>query len=114
MIPQLPLQRNHQKKEVTIPLHFRRLELKYILPDRCIQPFLDSIAPYTQPDPYLVAESQGRSSYPVTSLYFDSMDLQSYQDKEAGLLSRWKVRLRTYDEQFHRSEERRVGKECRL
>lgn len=82
------------------PLHFRRIELKFLIPDRIIPSFIDRIAPYTQPDPFLVEEGRGRIEYPVTSLYFDSFDLHSLYEKEAGLLSRRKVRLRTYEEEF--------------
>ncbi|PIR53244.1 hypothetical protein COU76_02010 [Candidatus Peregrinibacteria bacterium CG10_big_fil_rev_8_21_14_0_10_49_10] len=82
------------------PLHFRRIELKFLLPNRLIPAFVDRISPYTDLDPYLVEEGRGRTQYPVTSLYFDSADLHSLYEKEAGLLSRRKVRLRTYEEEF--------------
>ena len=82
------------------PLHFRRLELKYILPERHVGYFIDRIAPYTQPDPFLMQEGKGRTVYPVTSLYFDSIDYQSLREKDAGLLARRKLRLRTYEEEF--------------
>jgi hypothetical protein len=84
----------------TSPLHFRRIEVKFLIPDRLIPSFIDRIAPYTQSDPFLVEEGKGRTKYPVTSLYFDSVDLHSLYEKEAGLLSRRKVRLRTYEEEF--------------
>ena len=82
------------------PLHFRRIEVKFLIPDRIIPAFVDRIAPYTQPDPFLVEEGRGRTEYPVSSLYFDSLDLHSLYEKDAGLLSRRKVRLRTYEEIF--------------
>lgn len=82
------------------PLHFRRIEVKFLIPDRIISSFVDRIAPYTQPDPFLVEEGHGRKEYPVSSLYFDSVDLHSLYEKEAGMLSRRKVRLRTYAETF--------------
>ncbi|MCK5019636.1 MAG: polyphosphate polymerase domain-containing protein [Candidatus Peribacteraceae bacterium] len=87
-------------KKQRAPLHFRRIELKYILPDSIVPIFVRKILPYTQPDPFLVEERKGRRSYPVSSLYFDSIDLHSIYEKEAGLLSRRKVRLRTYAEDF--------------
>jgi len=89
-----------KKTKQQAPLHFRRIELKFLMPDRIIPAFVDRIAPYTQPDPFLVAEGKGRKEYPVTSLYFDSVDLHSLYEKEAGLLSRRKVRLRTYEDHF--------------
>ena len=82
------------------PLHFRRIELKYMLHDKDIPRFIERILPYTQSDPFLVEENSGRKSYPVTSLYFDSVDLHSLYEKDAGLLSRRKIRLRTYEKFF--------------
>lgn len=81
-------------------MHFRRIELKYALQNKHIPRFIERIAPYTQPDPFLVAEDTGRRAYPVTSLYFDSIDLHSLHEKDAGLLSRRKLRLRTYENYF--------------
>tara|TARA_Y100000310_G_scaffold315782_1_gene366726 strand:+ start:2281 stop:3048 length:768 start_codon:yes stop_codon:yes gene_type:complete len=92
-----------EKRSAQSPLHFRRTEFKFVLPDRLIPALIDRIAPYTQPDPFLVEEGKGRTKYPVTSLYFDSADLYSLYEKEAGLLSRRKVRLRTYEEEFSSS-----------
>src|SRR5947207_15583680 len=85
------------------PLHFRRLELKYFLPDRWIRHLVEQISPFTEVDPYLVREGRGRTSYPVTSLYFDSYDLSSFLEKENGLLFRRKIRLRTYEQAFSRN-----------
>ncbi|MBI1934061.1 VTC domain-containing protein [Candidatus Peregrinibacteria bacterium] len=82
------------------PLHFRRMEVKYLLPDRLVPAFLERIAPYTEVDPFLVAKGQGQTQYPVASLYFDSADLHALAEKDAGLLSRRKLRLRTYAEEF--------------
>lgn len=82
------------------PLHFRRMEVKYLLPDRFVPAFLERMAPYTEVDPFLVAKGRGQTQYPVTSLYFDSIDLHALKEKDAGLLSRRKLRLRTYAEEF--------------
>lgn len=82
------------------PLHFRRMEVKYLLPDRFVPSFLERIAPYVDRDPFLVAAGRGQTHYPVTSLYFDSVDLHALAEKDAGLLSRRKLRLRTYGEEF--------------
>ncbi|MBI3336886.1 polyphosphate polymerase domain-containing protein [Candidatus Peregrinibacteria bacterium] len=79
------------------PLHFRRVEIKYRVPDRVVPSFMEAISPYVSLDPYL---AEGLDSYPVTSLYFDSLDLKSLYEKDAGLLSRRKVRLRTYHPTF--------------
>ncbi|MBA2724806.1 MAG: polyphosphate polymerase domain-containing protein [Actinobacteria bacterium] len=87
-----------ERRLVASPLRFRRIELKYVIPERLVEQFTDRISPFTEFDPFLKAT--GRSSYPVTSLYFDSFDLQCLFEKEAGLLARRKVRLRTYDGDF--------------
>jgi hypothetical protein len=78
------------------PLHFRRIELKYRIPRRVVPFLLSAIRPYVGPDPHL----KDGKEYPVCSLYYDSIDLQAYHEKLAGILSRCKVRLRTYAPTF--------------
>ena len=90
--------KRQQKQES--PLHFRRIELKYLMRNQEVPELIQRLSPYTEQDPYLLAEGNGRTSYPVTSLYFDSYDCHSLLEKDAGLLSRRKVRLRTYNEHF--------------
>lgn len=87
-----------ERRSRRAPLHFRRIELKYVLPARRVQELVDRISPYMEADPFMVAG--GRPSYAVTSLYFDSFDLQSLFAKEAGWLSRRRIRLRAYDDKF--------------
>lgn len=82
------------------PLHFRRVEMKYRMPDRLVPMLIDRLIPYTEIDPYLRSEGREQTSYPVTSLYFDSVDLDAMYEKDAGILSRRKVRLRTYTREF--------------
>ena len=84
----------------SISLHFRRIELKYKVPRRIVPFLLSAIRPYVDADPYLIAEGKGRTDYPLCSLYYDSYDLQAYQEKLAGVLARCKVRLRTYAPYF--------------
>lgn len=91
-------ERVQERRQARAPLHFRRIELKYVLPERRVTELLDRISPYMEWDPFLRADDA--SSYAVTSLYFDSFDLQSLFAKEAGWLSRRRIRLRTYDETF--------------
>lgn len=87
-----------ERRRAVSPLHFRRIELKYVVPERIVEEFTDRISPFTDFDPFL--KVAGRSSYPVTSMYFDSFDLQSLFAKEAGWLARRRIRLRTYDGDF--------------
>ncbi len=82
------------------PLHFQRIELKYFIPYRQIDHFVERISRRTDVDPYLVREGLGRMRYPVTSLYFDSWDLQAWDEKDGGQFFRRKIRLRTYEEEF--------------
>jgi hypothetical protein len=74
--------------------------LKYFIPYRHIDHFVERISRRTNVDPYLVKEGLGRTRYPVTSLYFDSFDLHALEEKESGQFYRRKVRLRTYEEEF--------------
>jgi VTC domain-containing protein len=89
-----------RRARVRTPLHFQRIELKYFLPERILPHFIHRISPFTDVDPYLVKEGRGRTSYPVTSLYFDSWDLHAWDEKEDGQFFRRKLRLRTYEDEF--------------
>ena len=82
------------------PLHFRRVEIKYRIPNRIVPLLIDRLSPYTQVDPFLANGERQKTSYPVTSLYFDSFDFHAVHEKDAGLLARRKVRLRTYEFEF--------------
>ncbi len=93
-------QRLERRTRVRPPRHFRRLELKYILPERYLEHIIEWITPFTEVDPYLVKEGRGRTSYPVTSLYFDTYDLFCLDEKEAGRRFRRKIRLRSYEKEF--------------
>ncbi len=46
----------------------------------------------------------GETAYPVTSLYFDSMDLMAFFEKADGQHFRRKIRLRTYHREFSRDD----------
>ena len=35
-----------------VPLHFRRMEIKYVLPDRYLDQFMDRLMPYVERDPF--------------------------------------------------------------
>src|SRR5437764_2839077 len=82
------------------PLHFQRIELKYFLPYRYLDHFIERVSRRTDVDPYLVKEGLGRTRYPVTSLYFDSWDLQAWDEKDGGQFFRRKIRLRAYEDEF--------------
>ena len=76
---------------------FSRFEFKYLLDPVMylrVRDFIDSIGLF--PD-----ENTPENPYSVTSLYFDTFGLDDYYDKAAGLLSRKKVRIRTYAGSFN-------------
>ena len=119
-----------------------RIEYKYLAPNTLldqiradIRPFVEVDGPPARPD---------AREYTVRSVYFDTPRFACYDEKNDGLLARNKYRIRGYDQRrddavvfleikrkyqdcitkrraplLHRdlearSEERRVGKECRL
>lgn len=90
--------RADDRRQNVTPLHFRRLEMKYVIPERRVPQLIALIRPHVALDPFLAR--LGKPSYPVTSLYFDSFDLESLFAKEAGWLSRRRIRLRTYADAF--------------
>lgn len=89
-----------RRKRPRAPLRFRRIELKYLVPERLLNQVLDDITPWTRQDPYLAGLPGADDWYPVTSMYFDSWDLQAVFEKDAGMLYRRKLRLRTYQPEF--------------
>jgi hypothetical protein len=93
-----PTHAGDDRRQNVTPLHFRRLEMKYVIPERRVPQFIQAIRPHVELDPFLAR--LGTPSYPVTSMYFDSFDLDSLFAKEAGWLSRRRIRLRTYAESF--------------
>jgi hypothetical protein len=72
--------------------------MKYVIPERRVPQFVAMIRPHVAIDPFLA--KLDRPTYPVTSMYFDSFDLESLFAKEAGWLSRRRIRLRAYAEAF--------------
>lgn len=70
----------------------RRFERKYIIDFATYLNIKKDIEKYFVPDKY--GDKEGR--YTVSSLYYDSPDWRFYNEKEAGIENRVKVRLRTY------------------
>ena len=69
-----------------------RHELKYLINKREMDCCIGRLSEFAQSDTHA---KQG--SYFVRSLYFDDMYQSAYEDKENGVLSRCKFRIRTYD-----------------
>ena len=73
--------------------YFYRHEWKYLIPKSTTASVLDRLLSYgMRKDP---KHDQG---YVVTSLYLDSLRLDDYADKAAGLLDRKKIRVRIYQQ----------------
>jgi hypothetical protein len=74
---------------------FYRFEFKYQIKDTDVIAIEHDLKKMGfELDPHLL-DIPG-NSYPVTSLYFDSPQIEDYYDKSAGLLRRKKVRARIY------------------
>ncbi len=76
-------------------LHIRRFEFKYLVRENSLDKLRRSLGNFVLPDPY--AAGKVRGVYPVTSLYFDNQNFFTYYEKLAGLKSRKKFRIRTYE-----------------
>jgi SPX domain protein involved in polyphosphate accumulation len=64
--------------------------------ERQVEHLRDCISPFVRPDEF--APQRGLPRYPVCSLYLDSDDLQLYSQTAAGEKQRFKLRVRTYDD----------------
>ena len=70
----------------------QRYELKYLLDRDQAQSVKAALLRYVTPDGF----TAGRSSYSITSLYYDTPDYKAYWDKIDGHQYRRKVRVRVY------------------
>lgn len=73
-----------------------RIEYKYLISAKEISTLRKLIAPYVFLDKY--SERNPDKHYTVRSIYFDTIHLDYYHDKIAGLKRRKKLRIRGYDE----------------
>ncbi|MBI5508699.1 MAG: polyphosphate polymerase domain-containing protein [Deltaproteobacteria bacterium] len=73
---------------------FNRYELKYIIPVATRDAVLEELLLHVDPD----REGDKNGVYKVTSLYYDTPDLQFYRSKLDGIKYRRKVRIRQYGE----------------
>ncbi|WMW22654.1 polyphosphate polymerase domain-containing protein [Methanolobus mangrovi] len=72
---------------------FNRFELKYLLSMEQARKLKQQIAAYMLPDQY----AWDSGDYVISSLYYDSPDLQCYWEKIDGLKFRKKLRVRIYE-----------------
>ncbi len=79
-----------------------RTEVKYRLPIALYAPLRKALIPFTKKDPHT---QEGRCTYPVHSIYYDSPLLQNYYGKVEGEEEREKFRIRFYEEgEFNREQ----------
>tara|TARA_R110002072_G_scaffold243682_4_gene402855 strand:- start:35580 stop:36329 length:750 start_codon:yes stop_codon:yes gene_type:complete len=71
---------------------FNRYEIKYSVPVRQLRHLVPDLELFLEPDPHASASGY----YKVSSLYFDTPDLDCYRNKLDGLLYRRKLRIRVY------------------
>lgn len=72
-----------------------RLEYKFLVPANKVDDLRNSIRPFVLIDEYAAREIN--KEYTVHSIYFDTMKLDDYHDKLAGLKIRKKLRIRGYN-----------------
>ena len=75
-------------------LHFQRFEIKYQIPSSIIEGMIPEFLKYMEPDPY--AKNLPDKAYTVASSYYDSVGLDCYYQKIAGIKTRKKLRVRFY------------------
>lgn len=78
-----------------IKVHFQRFEFKYQMPLSQAEGMIPEFLKYMDFDPYGI--NLPNNAYTVTSLYYDSVGLGCYHDKIAGVRTRKKIRVRTYE-----------------
>jgi hypothetical protein len=72
-----------------------RTELKYLVPEAHLGALRAAVAPFVALDPY-ERGYEGRG-YTVRSIYLDTAGLRYYEEKQAGLKTRLKLRIRAYN-----------------
>lgn len=77
-----------------------RYERKYLVPNELMVPLRKRLMPFLSPDPNGHITSFGVHQYTVRSIYLDSRDMECYRQKESGIKTRRKLRIRGYN-QYH-------------
>lgn len=72
-----------------------RLEYKFLVPLDRLDDLREAIRPFVFIDEY--ADREKDKEYTVKSIYFDTMKLDDYRDKLAGIKIRKKIRIRGYN-----------------
>ncbi len=74
-----------------------RFECKYIISPTAVPAMREFIQPFMAPDRYAARWEGNR--YAICSLYLDGQDLTLYQQTVGGEKNRFKLRVRTYDDE---------------
>jgi len=72
-----------------------RLENKYLVPRSQLNELRAAVLPHVNYDAF--CESRPSRDYTVRSIYFDTAPMDDYEAKDAGILSRKKIRIRGYN-----------------
>ncbi|MCK5838303.1 MAG: VTC domain-containing protein, partial [Bacteroidales bacterium] len=73
-----------------------RLELKYLAPVHLLDQIRSDVLIYTDYDKHVLARPD--KQYTVRSIYYDTMRLEYYYEKIAGIKRRKKIRIRGYND----------------
>lgn len=74
-----------------------RFEKKYLVPNVALDALRARFIPFLRPDTFAGIEKYGFPEYTVRSIYYDSPDKRSVDEKIAGVEERKKLRIRGYD-----------------
>jgi len=73
-----------------------RYECKYLVSDSVANEIRAFIRPFMVPDAF--ARGRAGHRYPISSLYFDTLDLALYRQTSSGEKNRFKLRVRSYSD----------------
>ncbi len=88
--------RGNRRANRVSPTFFQRYECKYLVDPLVVASMRRYLEPFVRADSFAGNNSDGR--YRVSSLYLDAPDLALYQQTQAGENDRFKLRVRTYDD----------------
>ncbi len=79
--------------ELRVKKHFRRYEVKYLMPESHADKIIPSLLEHMEIDPY----TKNKDYYDCYSCYYDTYALGAYRAVQWGLEYRKKLRMRYYD-----------------
>lgn len=80
----------------TSPTMWSRFEIKYVINETTAAAVEEFIKPHVKEDHFCSIQPDGL--YTISSLYLDSRDLKLFHESMDGKASRFKLRIRTYDD----------------